>query len=889
MSYGTLKAPKNIVIDFKPSEKQYELWKLLQPNYCPLCGGQIEQVYIGNDLKGNPQYKPQCNQCGNQDLPQLVLGGGAAGGGKMLPLDSKVCTPTGFKYLRDIKIGDLVTNPITGGAQEVSWLHPLENHHFYRIHFIDGTYTDCSEGHLWNVHQAGKRTKRTDLEGNRMNERTKPTKWIFDWMEKHKQGAYKGRSLIIPLTAPVKFAISTAAHRKNIIEPYVLGALIGDGSVVGKYPVLTTMDQEIVDKFQMYGYDMSKVYQKVDNQAKQYTIVSEKLSKAIKRLGLTGHTAIDKFIPDLYKYSTIEERIELMQGLMDTDGYIDDRGHMSYTTISKQLAEDVAFVVRSLGGIATIKQNKAGYKKDGELIQCNDAYDVYIRTKINPELVYLPRKKERAKYEFNGGVSELGKRIVDVEYIGKQTSRCITVDDPSGLYVTDNFTVTHNSYLGSSWIISSCMRFENIRAVVGRKTIKSLKESTFNTIKTIMKNWGLKEGENYKINNLEGTVTFWNDSVIILKELVDLPSDPNYERLGSSEYTIAFIDEVSEISERAIEVLFSRLRWRVHETFKTPRMMMSTNPCVTWVRSRFVQDDEGNPITPREGEAYVPFSVFDNPDVRFRMTYEAALNKITDRATRERLLYGNWDFVDTNIMAAYSSFNGEKHLVSNLKEKVYDPLKPIVSSWDFNVSPFMSTLSLQIDFDRKKIYVLDEVLGKPENKENNTPALAKKIKDKYLNEKHAGGLLITGDPAGLARSTQTEEGVNNYTIILSNINSPILRAHKKLLGKQPPQVARLEFINSLFDGYDGWEILIDLRCRKFTEDLIYQKKNADGTKSKAKVTDPKSGIKYEKYGHLSDCFDYALCLLINESWSRFRNSRKTLETTATPIYGTFSY
>ena len=271
------------------------------------------------------------------------------------------------------------------------------------------------------------------------------------------------------------------------------------------------------------------------------------------------------------------------------------------------------------------------------------------------------------------------------------------------------------SYLWSCWIISSCIRFDNIRAVVARKTIKSLKESTFNTIKTILKTWGLKEGVNYKINNLEGTVTFWNDSVILLKEMVDLPSDPNFERFGSSEYTIAFVDEVSEISERAIEVLFSRLRWRTHETFKTPRMFMSTNPCITWVRSRFVQDDDGNPIVCKEGEAYVPFSIFDNPDIKFRQTYEASLNKIRDRATRERLLYGNWDFVDTNIMAAYSSFDGEKHLVSNLREKVYNPLKPIVNSWDFNVSPFMSTLSLQIDYDNKKIYVLDEILGKPES------------------------------------------------------------------------------------------------------------------------------------------------------------------------------
>lgn len=445
------------------------------------------------------------------------------------------------------------------------------------------------------------------------------------------------------------------------------------------------------------------------------------------------------------------------------------------------------------------------------------------------------------------------------------------------------------SYLGSCWIISSCIRFENIRAVVARKTIKSLKESTFNTIKTILKAWGLKEGVNYKINNLEGTVTFWNDSVILLKEMVDLPSDPNFERFGSSEYTIAFVDEVSEISERAIETLFSRLRWRTHETFKTPRMLMSTNPCITWVRSRFVQDDDGNPVICREGESYVPFSIFDNPDIKFRQTYEASLNKIRDRATRERLLYGNWDFVDTNDMAAYWRFNGEKHLVTGLKEKVYNPLKPIINSWDFNVSPFMSTLSMQIDYENKKIYILEEILGKPEHKENNTPKLAQKVSAKYLNEKHVGGLFITGDPAGLARSTQTEDGVNNYTIILSNMSSPILRAQKKLLRKQPPQTTRLEFINSLFEGYDGWEILIDMRCRKFAEDLIYQKKNADGTKSKAKVTDPKSGGKYEKYGHLSDCFDYALCLFISDSWNKFQRKQSTIETTVTPIYGDFSY
>lgn len=445
------------------------------------------------------------------------------------------------------------------------------------------------------------------------------------------------------------------------------------------------------------------------------------------------------------------------------------------------------------------------------------------------------------------------------------------------------------SYLGSCWLVSSCMRFSDIRAVVARKTLKSLKGSTWNTIKKVCKEWGLKEGVHYKINNLDGILTFWNDSVIIMQEMVDLPSDPNFERFGSSEFTIAFIDEVSEISERAVEVLFSRLRWRTAETFKTARMMMSTNPCITWVRSRFVQDDEGNPITCREGEAYVPFSVFDNPDVQFVQTYVAALNKITDKATRERLLYGNWDFVDSNIMAAYWNFDGQTHLIEKLSEKVYDPMKPIISGWDFNVAPYMSELEFQFNYDKKEIYIIEENLGKPENKENNTPALAKKIKDKKISHNHIGGIVITGDPAGAARSTQTEDGVNNYTIIEQNMKNGVLRPKIKLLSKQPPLVTRLEFVNAIFSGYDGWKVMIDLRCRKLTEDLIYQTKNADGTKCKKKVTNAKTGGKEEKYGHLSDILDYVFVQFLSDSWRRFQNQKTSIETYTSEVYSIFNF
>jgi hypothetical protein len=75
----------------------------------------------------------------------------------------------------------------------------------------------------------------------------------------------------------------------------------------------------------------------------------------------------------------------------------------------------------------------------------------------------------------------------------------------------------------------------------------------------------------------------------------------------------------------------------------------------------------------------------------------------------------------------------------------------------------------------------------------------------------------------------------------------------------------------VFEGYNGWEITIDIRCRRLTEDLIYQLRNDDGTKSKRKVTDAKTGVKYEKYGHLSDCLDYLLCFYLRDSWHRFKN------------------
>ena len=123
------------------------------------------------------------------------------------------------------------------------------------------------------------------------------------------------------------------------------------------------------------------------------------------------------------------------------------------------------------------------------------------------------------------------------------------------------------------------------------------------------------------------------------------------------------------------------------------------------------------------------------------------------------------------------------------------------------------------------------------------------------------------------------------------MKNSVLNPHIKLLSKQPPQVNRLEFINSLLNGFEGWKILIDMRCRKLTEDLIYQQKNGDGTKSKKKVMNPKTGVKEEKYGHLSDILDYVCIYFLNQQWKRFLNGGSNTPITSinSQVYTSFEY
>lgn len=873
--------PMNLSVNFKPSPKQYELWKCLEPNSCNKCGGAIVRVPT-KDESVVTGFVPACEKCGNKDIPQVILGGGAAGGGKACSPDSKVMTPTGWVKVRDLQVGDMICSPDKKDPSVVTRIHPSDNFEFYRIEFEDGSSVEASEAHEWAAWQTRKRNQKVllpDENGIIRCHNVMETKEIYDWFVKKEGGMYKGCNLRIPLTDPIEIE-TYADPALRPIDPYLMGVLLGNGALTNKRLLggvisFSDGDNEVVERItgicEAQGITVSSKWIE-ENNVWKVDIKDKAMAEFLEEIGLAGKYSYEKFIPEVYKNAPLADRFNLVQGMMDTDGSVDSRGHMEYSSASKVLSEDIQYVVRSLGGYATltVKEEPVYTSASGEKKIGMPSYRVYIRSPYASKMVYLPRKKERCNDSFNGGTSPFGKTIVSIEPIGKKEGMCISTSNPSGLYVVEDFTVTHNSYVGCYWILFNCFRFAKIKAVIARKTLKSLEASTWATLRFIINDeLGLIEKVHYREDKVKGVIMFWNGSSITKQELELLPSDPTYQRLGSNEYTIAFVDEVGEIAEKGVEVLYSRLRWRVAETFKVPKIFLSTNPVANWVRDRFVQDNEGDPVTPRRGDIFIQFSVFDNPKDDFVQIYASSLSNLRDEKEKLRLLYGNWDFLESSENVIYNQFNGEVHIVTNLKKTAYNPLLPLILIYDFNVIPQMSVLVAQVDYDTKKVYILDEISGTPKDRTNSTPAVTRVVAKYIKSLGHTGGVVVSGDSTGAQRSAASEVDVNNYTIIRNELLKAGIKSTQNVMTKNPPHKTRTEFINLILQGNTAWSVQIDLSCRKLTSDLMYQEKNPDGTKCKKKVIDPETGMKYEKYGHFSDNLDYLMCTFLPQEWAKY--------------------
>lgn len=365
----------------------------------------------------------------------------APGLGKAFTLDTPVLTPTGYKAIKDINIGDVVFDE-NGCKCNVTNTYDHDMLDMYKVSFSDDTSVICCKDHLWQLNYcANNWDKYAKKYYHATRSECHPLSWLLE------NNRYKKNTFFIPKCKPIMF------DKKNLpLDPYVLGAIIGDGAI-SKSISFTSADQFIIDKLNdrlpnNYFCNLinnSSIDYRItcaEGIAKHTTRSGNLIKQILSSLNLYGCTSHTKFIPDIYKYSSVEQRLELLQGLMDTDAYATKDNLLQYTTVSKQLAEDVKFLVQSVGGLVNLKEYISSYKDNKNVIhECSNTYSLTIRIDNPAMLVSLPRKAELLKPRKYLPC----RKIVNIEYVGKQPGKCLTVDSPNHLYIVKDCIVTHNT------------------------------------------------------------------------------------------------------------------------------------------------------------------------------------------------------------------------------------------------------------------------------------------------------------------------------------------------------------------------------------------------------------------------------------------------------------
>jgi len=447
---------------------------LLKPNDNSPYVVQRDKIKIDLNIRELPWTEKQKSIIDlflNKHTKALFLKG-PAGTSKAQPLTSKVLTPQGWVTMGEIKPGDYVMTPYNTAAQ-VESIHPQGVKDIYRITFSDKSTADCTYDHLWFTTTANERQHKT-RKGNiktktPLDGKVRTTEEIHSTL--FQNTVYKKHNHAVPLVEPLDFN----PHVELPIDPYLLGALLGDGGITQNQLIFSSKDPEIIERVSLCLTKHNHTLKKVPSSNCDYRINSPerneyRLTYILNELGLMGCSSLQKFIPSSYLWTSAKNRLDILRGLMDTDGFISSKQKATcFTTISPQLAEGVKHIVESLGGLARITKQKAGYKKDGQYISCQDCYVVAINLCVNP--FFLNRKavlwRPNPKYKPM-------RFITNIEKIGEAHAQCILIDHPKHLYVTDNFIVTHNTMLA----MYCGLQLLNMRKVSDIVLVRSAVESS---------------------------------------------------------------------------------------------------------------------------------------------------------------------------------------------------------------------------------------------------------------------------------------------------------------------------------------------------------------------------------------------------------------------------
>ena len=444
-------------------------------------------------------------------------------------------------------------------------------------------------------------------------------------------------------------------------------------------------------------------------------------------------------------------------------------------------------------------------------------------------------------------------------------------------YLTDNETTEllygggaggGKSYLGCLWHIDRRNRYANSRGLIGRAELKSIKESTLITYLKVCDLLGYKAGQDYKFNGQDMVITWSNGSKTIFKDLSYKPSDPSFESLGSTEYTDAFIDEAGEVIEKAVDILNSRLRWKIADFGLVPKLLLTCNPNHNWIKFKYIKNEEGQKVYLKPYQKYVKALVDDNPDEAFKDLYKQQLNRMSSQYDKDRLLFGDWDAMPRTGGEFWKQFNRDLHVSKN----EWNRELPLHISWDENVNPYLTCLVWQIEVDRmdnKIVRQIDEIcLPDPRNR---VKYVCGEFKRRYHHE-YVPKLFIYGDATSKKDDVKKEKGENLFTDIENCLDD--YRITRRVPAANPSVWDSGNFIDDIYASkIDGVTIEIGENCIKSIHDYCYAKES-DGGIDKKKVKDPVTGITYEEYGHCSDAKRYFITQALSVEYGRFKSGGK---------------
>nr|DAU04301.1 MAG TPA: Chromatin remodeling complex ATPase [Inoviridae sp.] len=372
--------------------------------------------------------------------------------GKEQPLSSKILTQTGWITMGEIKVGDKVAGE-DGGFYSVTGVYPQGVKDVYELTFSDGSKCRCGLEHLWTVRSPRGVFKTVTL------------KYLIDSglynsvYNKRDKKTYNNWKWFLPTLHPIKFD----NQEELPIDPWIFGMLLGDGSFRNDISISIYEDdlyKRVNKYFTDLGYGLRDGHTDRDNGGDYHIIDMQnrhnRLTTTIKSLCLFNHKSEDKFIPDVYKYSSTENRIRLLQGIFDSDGYISKSNGrtgvvskgFTISTSSRRLSEDLYFLIKSLGGSCNVGEHETFFTYKGERKQGLNNFEFYF--KLPENIIPFTSEKHLRAWDNYKRKTSCYRSLRKVEYIGKEECQCIMVDNPTHLYLTDDFIPTHNTVVSSA-------------------------------------------------------------------------------------------------------------------------------------------------------------------------------------------------------------------------------------------------------------------------------------------------------------------------------------------------------------------------------------------------------------------------------------------------------